>query len=182
MIDWEAIAAIGDIVGALGVIASLVYLSIQIRRSDETARAQSLQSVLDGHRDRSIFTGYTDPNFTQLLAKGLTDLQLLTTNQKRQFHNYVTETVFQMQQTMQLHERGLVSKVDYDAWLAHTGSIIKTPGGTAIWSQMESTITPTIRKLVNEYMADNPDAPSFIELIPLYNYSVEEEAAHHEIT
>ena len=81
-----------------------------------------------------------------------------------------------MQQTMQLHERGLVSKVDYDAWLAHTGAIIKTPGGTAMWSQMESTVTPTIRKLINQYMADNPDIPSFIEVIPLYKY-VGEEAA-----
>jgi len=176
--DWDAISAIGDIVGALGVIASLVYLSIQIRRSDETARAQSLQSVLDGHRDRSILPGYTDANFTELLSKGLTDLQLLTVNQQRQFYNYITETVLQMQQVMQLHERGLLGKVDYDAWMTHTTAIIGTPGGTVIWRYMESTITPTIRELINTHIADNPGAPSFIEIIPLYRYEVDDAAAN----
>ena len=98
--NWDAMAAIGGMLGALGVIASLIYLSIQIRKSDKTARAQSLQSILDGHRDRSLFPMYTNPEFTDLLAKGLTNLDLLSDTQKRQFHSYVTEVVFQMQQVM----------------------------------------------------------------------------------
>ena len=171
--NWDAMAAIGEILGALGVIASLVYLSIQIRKSDKTARAQSLQSILDGHRDRSLVPMYTNPEFTDLLAKGLTDLDLLSDTQKRQFHSYVTEIVFQMQQVMQLHDQGLVPQVDYDAWMSFTGGIVKSPGGAVIWSYMEPTITPTIRGLINNYLADNPDAPSFIEVIPLFNYNCE---------
>ena len=170
MMNWDAIAAIGEILGAAGVIASLVYLSIQLRKSDETARAQSLQSVLDGHRDRSMFPGYTNPEFTELLAKGMTDIQLLSTNERRQFHNYVSEIVFQMQQVMQLHDRGLLPEVDFDAWLTHTGRIIKTPGGGAIWSSMEATVTVTIRDLINNYMVQNPEMPSFIEVMPIYRY------------
>ena len=88
--------------------------------------------MLDGHRDRSMLPAYTNPDLTELLAKGMTDLQLLSANQKRQFHNYVAEIVFQMQQVMQLYDRGLLGKVDYDAWLSHTGGVIKTPGGALI--------------------------------------------------
>lgn len=171
--NWDAVAAIGEISGALGVIASLVYLSVQIRKSDETARAQSLQSILDGHRDRSLVPMYTNPEFAELLAKGLTDLDLLSDNQKRQFHSYVTEIVFQMQQVMQLHDRGLVPKVDFDAWMSFTGGIIKSPGGAAIWSHMQPTITPTIRGLINDYIADNTEVPSFIEIMPLFKHSGE---------
>ena len=44
--NWEAIGAIGEFVGALGVITSLIYLAIQIRsdaaaRRAETSHAQS---------------------------------------------------------------------------------------------------------------------------------------------
>ena len=171
--NWEIVAAIGEILGALGVITSLVYLSIQIRKSDETARAQSLQSILDGHRDRTLVPMYTHPEFADLVAKGLTDLDLLSDNQKRQFHSYVTEIVLQMQQVMQLHDRGLVPKVDFDAWMSFTGGIIKSPGGAAIWGHMQLTVTPTVRGLINDHITDNPEAPSFIETVPLFNYNGE---------
>ena len=36
----DAIGAVGEILGASGVIVSLLYLSTQIRRSDRTARAE----------------------------------------------------------------------------------------------------------------------------------------------
>jgi len=39
IVNWEAVGAIGEVIGAFGVIVSLVYLSLQIRRSDKTARA-----------------------------------------------------------------------------------------------------------------------------------------------
>jgi len=39
---WEAIAAIGEVVGALGVVASLGYLAIQIRQNTQQIR-QSIE-------------------------------------------------------------------------------------------------------------------------------------------
>ena len=39
--NWEAVGAIGEVVGALGVIATLLYLAIQIRRSTAQARSDS---------------------------------------------------------------------------------------------------------------------------------------------
>jgi len=38
--NWEAIGAIGEIVGAIGVIITLVYLAVQIRSSARATEAQ----------------------------------------------------------------------------------------------------------------------------------------------
>ena len=111
--NWDAIGALGEIVGAIGVIASLVYLSIQIRRSDQSTRAQSLQSVLDGHRDRTLLNIYTNPEFSNMVSRGMTDFELLTADEKPRFQTFITELVLQMQQTMQLHEGGLLPKIDF---------------------------------------------------------------------
>ena len=35
--DWEAIGAVGEILGAIAVVATLAYLAIQIRHAKETA-------------------------------------------------------------------------------------------------------------------------------------------------
>ena len=44
--NWEAIGAIGEIIGAIAVVASLIYLAGQIRHNNHRARSDSLQSVL----------------------------------------------------------------------------------------------------------------------------------------
>ena len=78
------------------------------------------------------------------------------------------EQYFQMQQVMHLHERRLLPQVDFDAWLTYTASLARTPGGFAIWPQVEAVITPTIAKLINDELDRHPDRPSFIELVPLF--------------
>ena len=44
--NWEAVGAIGEIIGAVAVVVTLVYLSIQIRQSNREARASTLQMAL----------------------------------------------------------------------------------------------------------------------------------------
>jgi hypothetical protein len=173
--NWDAIGAVGEILGAIGVIASLAYLSVQIRRSDLTSRAQSLQSVLDGHRDRSFLVGYTDPNYADLISRGMTDFELLSANEKRQFYMWVQEQCFQLQQAMELHELGLLPKIDFEAWLFYAATVVQTPGGSDVWPYIEETITPTIKGLINKYVSENPDTPSFIEINPLFRHVGDDE-------
>ena len=66
---WDASGAIGEILGAAGVIGTLAYLAIQIPKSDQTARANSLQALCDGARDRSFNPNFPDPEIGDLFAK-----------------------------------------------------------------------------------------------------------------
>jgi len=83
--NWDAIGAIGEILGAIGVVGSLVYLAAQIRKSDQTARADSLQALWDGARDRSFKPQFSDPEVGDLFAKGLTNFEALGKSEKRRF-------------------------------------------------------------------------------------------------
>ena len=44
--NWEAIGAGGEIVGALAVFLTLAYLSIQIRQNTKAVRASAIDSAL----------------------------------------------------------------------------------------------------------------------------------------
>ena len=48
--NWDAIGAIGEIVGASAVVISLVYLASQIRIQNRESRAASVHLVIDGNR------------------------------------------------------------------------------------------------------------------------------------
>jgi hypothetical protein len=44
-VNWEAIGAIGEIIGALAVLITLVYLSIQVRDNTKTVKSEDLHRV-----------------------------------------------------------------------------------------------------------------------------------------
>jgi len=44
-VNWEAIGAIGEVLGAVGVIATLAYLARQIRQNSEVVRSSTRQAI-----------------------------------------------------------------------------------------------------------------------------------------
>jgi len=74
--DW---GAIGEIIGALAVVASLIYLAVQIRQNtrqislslESSKLAAFEQNVESGNRARELLI--TDPAVTDLFLKGLAD-------------------------------------------------------------------------------------------------------------
>ena len=49
--NWDAIGAIGEILGATAVFASLIYLAIQIRTQNRESRLGAMHDVSIGMRD-----------------------------------------------------------------------------------------------------------------------------------
>ena len=88
--NWEAIGAVGEIVGATAVVVTLIYLAVQVRhttRATDTARratqAASFQAASALDQDFLLTLG-KDPVTAQLWNTYLTDPETLSTEQKRQ--------------------------------------------------------------------------------------------------
>jgi hypothetical protein len=43
--NWDAVSAIAESIGVVGVVVSLIYLAIQLKESTNVARSQSRQSI-----------------------------------------------------------------------------------------------------------------------------------------
>ena len=43
--DWEALAAAAEVVGAVAVVVSLIYVAVQIRQANQLSRANTFQNV-----------------------------------------------------------------------------------------------------------------------------------------
>ena len=92
--NWEAVGAIAETVGAIGVILSLVYLSVQIRSNTEQLRFSARQSVAES-LDRAFDPIYAEPCLS-IWQKGHNNIDELTEAERlvfnglmaRQAHNY----------------------------------------------------------------------------------------------
>lgn len=164
----EQLYYVSQIIAVVMIFASLLFVGIQLRQNTRATEMASLQSVLDGCRDRFFVPGYTDANVLRMFAQGLTDMNGLSADDKRKFNFLLFDQCFQMQHVMQLHHHGTLAKVDFDAWLYYVASLFKCPGGADMWPFIKTSITPTIRDLIEGFLARNPNHPSYLELNPLF--------------
>jgi hypothetical protein len=75
-VNWEAISAIGQLVGALAVVISLLYLAREVRSSARATRVASMHSLPDK------FTRWTQqladqPHLSELYYRGIHDFESL---------------------------------------------------------------------------------------------------------
>ena len=48
--NWEALSAIGELVGAVGVVATLFYVAVQVRQNTRAVRAATLNAITSSHQ------------------------------------------------------------------------------------------------------------------------------------
>ena len=70
--NWEAISAIGQIVGALAVVISLIYLAREIRGNARSARLASVDTL-----NRWLGELIEHPHLSELYYRGIHDFQSL---------------------------------------------------------------------------------------------------------
>ncbi len=162
----QLLGNIGEFLGAIAVVVTLIYLATQLRESNKLARASSLQSVLDAFSERSISRSISHPETIDIQVRGHHCFEELSMQEQILFSGFINEYVFQHQNVMQLHNHGLVEDVDYETWLKFTVACVKTPGGRSCFNLLKSSYTPTIVSEIETYLKANPSAPSFMELYP----------------
>jgi len=65
--NWEAIGAVGEIVGAGAVVVSLAYLAIQIKAQNREARVASAHEIFEAFRN--IALPFQNPDHAALMSK-----------------------------------------------------------------------------------------------------------------
>ena len=75
-VNWEAIGAIGEVVGAAGVIASLLYLAVQIRGDARAKRATTVHQQSEAFRSFLKMIA-TDDELGSIYLRGLRDFESL---------------------------------------------------------------------------------------------------------
>ena len=81
---WDAIGAIGELVGAAAVVATLAYLAVQTRTNTAAVNRATTQSILAGRAQASQFIA-GDESINDLLWKGADTPDQLTAKEWQRF-------------------------------------------------------------------------------------------------
>ena len=78
--NWDAIGAIGEIVGAVAVLITLVYLALQVRQTRKMQLAESIRATRAERRD--FFTALRDSPFIHEILEKLQNGETLSYAEK----------------------------------------------------------------------------------------------------
>ena len=84
MTNLELLASLGEIVGSIAVVVSLIYLAVQVRQSTRAQRMENSSRILD--RTAAMQGALSrDPAMSVLFSKGISDPSTLTAHERIQF-------------------------------------------------------------------------------------------------
>ena len=166
--NWDAIGATAELLGAVAVLATLVYLSLQIRQSNKLAEAESQRELMNF----DVFTPLlTDPQLTREFRACLNRYDEQDPDVKTRFFVLMTNWHLQMESVFRMHQQGLIAELSYKGYLTWYNSLLNTPGGAVFWEEVSPAHAPDLVEAL-AVLKNDPENPyrytSAFELMPFF--------------
>ncbi len=163
--NWDAIGAIGEVLGALGVIISLVYLSVQIRQNTRQigehsrelriSAIDSIASSFSRFRDPLI----RDPEIAALWVRGIENYRDLADVEQVRLGRLLQELFFAHQNTWSRYREGATTEA---AWQDHRQAIaanLRHPGIRSWWAETRPIYADEFELVIEELLRESPAVP-----------------------
>ena len=127
----DTLGNLGDFIGGIAVVVTLIYLAAQIRQNTSALRTASRQAIASGYRESNRLR--LDPATGLAWAKGLTSFPKLPFEERNLFGTVMIDEALFFQGAFAIYESGQLEASTYSAYLDWFASIVATPGGGAWW-------------------------------------------------
>ena len=133
--NWDALGAIGELVGAAAVVISIIYLAIQIRQNTESNKTLTTQNLVNQNSDLVASYG-GDPVRCALMQKGMLEgFAGLTPEERFRFNCNMLAIYNQFELAFHQHEAGNLQTIIWQKFAYEIPIWISTPGGKAWYEQ-----------------------------------------------
>jgi hypothetical protein len=159
--NWDAIGALGEIVGAIAVFVSLLYLAVQIRQSTELARTQyhtNSVTILEP------FTNWKSAN-PRVFREGMTDFGSLNSDDRINLDSVLTLFVLTFKDVLEARERGFMDNETYLAWEGYIGTHLAMPGGRMWWNEAREIYIEKVQAAIDNSIARTPPYDELMSIV-----------------
>ena len=125
--NWEAIAAIGELVGAAAVLITLIYLAVQIRQNTAAVATATYESTMTGFNDINVVVA-SHPALASLLDRGCQAPDSLHSEEVVQFNFLLRCYANQWWKLFKLYERGSLPIDEWSVFAREASQFLDQPG------------------------------------------------------
>jgi hypothetical protein len=146
-VNWEAIGAITEIVGAFAVVISLVYLALQIRTQNSQAKLSALHEMSKEHRETTVM--FATENISDIFVRANNDYDSVSEAESVQLIVLVT-SFFRAWENAFLENKD--GSLDENVWVSLSKDYTEPMGAPSfrhIWTLRKQNYDPTFQKYVD---------------------------------
>lgn len=149
--NWDMVGAIGEIAGALGVIITLGYLSVQLRQNTKASKLTAIQNSMENSARLSELLS-TDLAVSDLFWRGLAQPETLDLQERRRFVTIVNVFMRRESVAFYLHKEGTMPDELWESRVASFTGPLNQPGFRMYMDATASTLPADFRDFVLSIM------------------------------
>lgn len=145
--NWDAISALAELLGAVGVIVTLLYLSRQVRENTASIRRATTRDALHSIADFNQFVA-SDPVLVDLFWRGSGAPGALSEEEWNRFVSLASTMIRRFELLYLDHESGALAS---ELWLSQASNIrtwMVTPGAQRWMKELGGHVHPGFRSFV----------------------------------
>jgi len=166
----------GEFVGAIGVVVTLGYLSLQIRQNTKAARAQSRQTLLDqwssGNWDLS-----RDPQLLRVYANALRHWPDIPNDEKTMFDLGMSRFLANIQNGLLLRDSGMIDGSTLEVLTGYMVLCVRSTGGANWWRDTVNA-HPETRAYIDNCLTNSGESKGDVESLLPYWFAMAADEAH----
>jgi len=143
--NWEAISAVSEIMGAIAVVISLIYVATQIRQNTKMMRAAAKQSLTES--TQSLI--YKAIDNSEEWLKLMTGDEPSTSEENARMSLLVRATLRGFESQCYQYEAGLLEENEWHALRTAIRDICAMPGFIRYWDQLKPHMSERLKKVVD---------------------------------
>ena len=150
--SWDAVGAIGEVIGAIAVVLTLVYLAVQLRQNTKALKSNTWQSIQDAEQRFDEFLS-RDTTLLDVWIRGAENgLDSLVEPEKLQFYLLSKQLLDQFQTHHYHYEKGMIDQDLWEAWEStFVDDLQKWPG----YSEVIRERLPLLRSSFAEFVSSH---------------------------
>ena len=149
--NWNAVGAIGEIIGALAVFLTLGYLAVQIRQNTKAVRASALDSSVNAVNEVRIAM-FESSEVAALYRRGLENPEELDDDERTRFRLLLHTIIWTVWNIYAQTEYGGLSSSTWAAQLPLLDRIMNSRGGIWFWGKYQMEFEEAFRIEVDKVM------------------------------
>ena len=126
------LANIGQVIGAIAVVISLIYVALQIRQNTNAVRSATAQTVHE-HFANWYHLIAADAELSRIAASGLRDYASLSEQERVRFIAAFMSFLSYSQNAFLKWRQGLLAPALWTGWEQVILNLLGAPGGAALW-------------------------------------------------
>ena len=165
--NWEAIGVLGELIGVIVIIVSILYLARQIHESNKHAGADAERQI-QASFNSLIDAAYSDETGREITRRAYASFNSLSDSEKVFAVTRLSQFVNHLEMVLRMSDKGLIANDTAATFGAITISLLGTPGGREFWEITGGAFQKLSTEYINAHLATGGELASLDELFPFF--------------